>query len=149
MADLGAFDAEVLHPGRTLIEKLLRINNFAGNPASRDGPNGWRRIGRQFYDIWALLGTAEVADFLADKPVVAEVLASCYAVSRAFTPDAPAPEGGFAASPAFRADSSLGTQLRAAHAGAMEGLYYGTDEPPSFDDVLERVHAHAPLLALT
>ena len=28
----------------------------------------------------------------------------------------------------------------------MEGLYYGTHEPPSFSDVLERIHASAALL---
>lgn len=147
-SDLAGFDVAVLHPGRTLVEKLLRINNFAGETAAQDGVHGWPRIGRQFYDVWALLGTQEVLDFLADEPLVSEVLASCYQISQAFTPDLPVPEGGFAASPAFDATSPLASRLRTEHAAAMDGLYYGTDNPPSFDDVLARVQEHQALLAV-
>lgn len=144
--DLVAFDVAVLHPGRTLIEKLLRINNFAVDPIARDGVHGWVRIGRQFYDVWALLGTDEVIKFLNDRRTVAQVLASCFEASRAFTPDLPVPDGGFSASPAFELDGPLASRLRAGHDAAMAGLYYGTDEPPTFTQTLERVHAHAALL---
>jgi hypothetical protein len=144
--DLAGFDVAVLHPGRTLIEKLLRINNFAQAPAAQDGIHGWPRIGRQFYDVWALLGTQEVLDLLTDRPLVTEVLASCLEISQAFTPDLPVPEGGFAASPAFDATSPLVSRLRTEHTAAMEGLYYGTDTPPRFDDVLARVREHQHLL---
>lgn len=145
-SDLKAFDVAVLHPGRTLIEKLLRINNFAGDPAAQEGVHGWPRIGRQFYDVWALLGTQEVTDFLADKPLVADVLASCYEISKTFTPDLPVPAGGFVASPAFDPNGPLTARLRAEHDAAMDGLYYGTNAPPRFEDVLERIHAHRQLL---
>lgn len=145
-SDLAGFEVPVLHPGRTLIEKLLRINNFAGDPAAQDGVHGWPRVGRQFYDVWALLGTPEVLDFLADKPLVTEVLASCYQVSQAFTPDLPVPKGGFAASAAFDAAGPLAERLHTEHDAAMHGLYYGNDNPPSFDDVLARVHEHQDLL---
>jgi len=147
-SDLAAFDVAILHPGRTLIEKLLRINNFASDLIAQEGVHGWPRIGRQFYDVWALLGTDEVIDFLGDRSVVVEVLASCYEISRAFTSDLPVPEGGFAASPAFDAESLLAARLRAQRDAAMDGLYYGSDEPPSFSDVLVRVHASADLLDL-
>lgn len=144
--DLALFDVAILHPGRTLIEKLLRINNFASNPAAQGGVHGWPRIGRQFYDVWALLGTEEVIDFLGDKETVTEVLASCYDISQAFTPDLPVPVGGFAKSPAFDAESPLAPRLRIEHDAATSGLYYGTDEPPTFNEVLERVHVNASLL---
>lgn len=49
--DLDGFEVAVLHPGRTLIEKLLRVNNFASKPGVADSVHGWPRIGRQFYDI--------------------------------------------------------------------------------------------------
>ncbi len=139
-SDLVAFDVAVLHPGRTLIEKLLRINNFASTPATQEGAHGWPRIGRQFYDVWALLGTREVIDLLTDKPLVAAVLTSCFEVSQSFTPDLAVPDGGFAASPAFDLSSKLAGRLRTEHDAAMDGLYYGTDRPPSFDDILARVH---------
>jgi len=146
--DLAAFDVAVLHPGRTLIEKLLRVNNFASDPAAQDGVHGWPRIGRQFYDLWALLGNDEVLEFLTDKSTVTEVLTSCFEISQAFTPDLPVPNGGFAASPAFDAAGPLTVRLRAEHDAAMEGLFYGTDAPPTFDEVLERVRAHSDLLTV-
>jgi len=145
-SDLAAFDVAVLHPGRTLIEKLLRINNFANDPEAPEGVHGWPRVGRQFYDVWALLGTTEVLDFLADRPVVTEVLASCHQISQAFTPDLPIPDGGFAASPGFDAAGPLAERLRTEHDAAMSGLYYGTEDPPSFEDVLDRVHTNRELL---
>lgn len=147
--DLAAFDVAVLHPGRTLIEKLLRINNFVGDPAVHETVHGWPRIGRQFYDVWALLGTAEVLEFLSDRALVADVLASCYEVSQAFKPDLPVPAGGLAASLAFDPNSSLEARLRAEHESAMAGLHYGPGEPPSFAQVLDRVHSHAGLLDLS
>lgn len=146
--DLAVFDVAILHPGRTLIEKLLRINNVASDRVAQAGVHGWPRIGRQFYDVWALLGTDEVIEFLSDRSVVAEVLANCCEVSKAFTPDLPMPVGGFAASPAFDTEGALAAPLRVEHDAAMDGLYYGTDEPPSFDDVLTRVHGYADLLEI-
>ncbi len=146
--DLAEFEVAVLHPGRTLIEKLLRINNFASYLDAQAGVHGWPRIGRQFYDVWALLGTEEVIDFLADRALVAEVLESCYDVSQAFTPDLPVPAGGFAACAAFDPGGTLANRLRAEHESAMAGLYYGTEAPPSFVAVLERVHQNTALLAV-
>jgi hypothetical protein len=55
--DLASFEVRMLHPGRTLIEKLLRMNNFlARTRGGRGEVDGWSRIGRQLYDVWALLG---------------------------------------------------------------------------------------------
>jgi len=145
-SDLAAFEVTVLHPGRTLIEKLLRINNFASDPDAQGGVHGWSRIGRQFYDVWALLGTSEVLTLFGDRTATAEILASCFEVSRAFVPDKPVPPGGFAECAAFDPDGPLATRLRTEHDLAMRDLYYGTDEPPTFDDVLERVQAGRDLL---
>jgi hypothetical protein len=84
--DLASFEVSILHPGRTLIEKLLRVNNFAAVPVADEGAHGWPRIGRQLYDIWALLGADEVLDLLANTTASAAILASCFEVSQAFTP---------------------------------------------------------------
>jgi len=111
------------------------------------GTHGWPRIGRQFYDIWALLRTPEVRSLLQDAPLVAEILTSARAVSeRLGRPDAPTPPGGFAASPALAPDGELADRLRREHDAAMRDLYYGTEPPPTFDDVLEQVHTDALLL---
>jgi Nucleotidyl transferase AbiEii toxin, Type IV TA system len=144
--DLAPFEVSVLHPGRTLIEKLLRVNNFACDPALHESTHGWPRIGRQFYDVWALLGADEVHHLLADAETTSAIVASCFEVSRAFEPDRPIPDGGFAGSPAFEPDGPFTRRLRIEHDAAMRDLYYGTDTPPTFDDVLARVHLHARLL---
>lgn len=132
----------ILHPGRTVIEKLLRINNFAADPDARRGAHGWSRIGRQLYDVWALLGTPEVLELLADRPLAGQILADCYRISAAFRPDEPIPYGGCAASLAFDPTGTLTPRLRTEHELAMRDLYYGTDTAPTFDDVLARVAAH-------
>ncbi len=141
-ADLEPFTVQVLHPGRTLLEKLLRVNNFVLMEDAQREYHGWPRIGRQFYDIWALLGSQEVLTFLADHETVRNVLADCYEVSKSFHSDEPPPNGGFAQSAAFAPKGKLADALRVQHERAMREFYYGFDSSPSFDEVLERVHAH-------
>jgi hypothetical protein len=143
--DLSPFPVTVLHPGRTLIEKLLRVNNFVVDSARHDTPHGLPRIGRQFYDIWALLGHDPVTALLSDKASVAEILLSVFEVSEQFAPDYPVPAGGFAASAAFDADGEFAAGLRREHDAAMATLFYGAS-PPTFDDVLDRVRSCAELL---
>ena len=143
--DLRPFAVTILHPGRTLLEKLLRVNNFVVDPARRDTPHGLPRIGRQFYDIWALLHEPSVTELLADKAQVGAILQSIFEVSEQFSPDHPVPSEGFAASDAFSSDGEFAEGLRRQHDIAMRDLYYGSD-PPTFDDVIERVHACAELL---
>lgn len=144
-SDLAGFDVPALHPGRTLIEKPPH-QQLRRRPR---GPIRSPRVAAHRAPVLRRLGAArnpEVLDFLADKPLVTEGLASCYQISQAFTPDLPAPEGGFAASPAFDASGPLAPRLRTEHDAAMAGLHYGNDAPPGFDDVLARVHEHQDLL---
>ena len=53
-----------------------------------------------------------------------------------------------ASPPALRStpDGPLAGRLRTEHEIAMRDLYYGTNEPPTFDEVLDRVHASRALL---
>jgi hypothetical protein len=48
---LSAFEVTIPHPGRTLIEKLLRVNNYVVDPTRRNGTHGLARIGRQFFNF--------------------------------------------------------------------------------------------------
>lgn len=143
--DLQPFEVTILHPGRTLIEKLLRVNNFVVDPARRNTPHGLPRIGRQFYDIWALLGDASVTDLLADTVIVGEILSSVFEVSENYGGDHPVPGGGFAASEAFNPSGEFADDLRREHDTAMGTLYYGA-EAPTYEDVLDRVHSCSNLL---
>ncbi|MBY0440818.1 MAG: nucleotidyl transferase AbiEii/AbiGii toxin family protein [Mycobacteriaceae bacterium] len=143
--DLTPFEATILHPGRTLIEKLLRVNNFVADPTRRDTGDGLPRIGRQFYDIWALLGEPTVVDLLTDKVLFGDILTSVFEVSKTLNPECPVPGGGFAASAAFDPSGAFAAELRQQHQRAMRGLYYG-QAPPSFDDVLDRIQSSSELL---
>jgi hypothetical protein len=92
-----------------------------------------------------LLDEPSVAELLADKAQVGAILQSIFEVSEQFSPDHSLPSGGFAASAAFSSDSKFAAELRRQHDIAMRDLYYGSD-PPTFDDVIERVHSCAGLL---
>jgi len=144
--DLAAFEVTVLHPGRILIEKLLRVNNFVVDPARRSTTHGLPRIGRQLYDIWALLGEQMVIGLPGDKPQFGEILRSAFEVSEIFTPDWPVPAGGFASSVAFDPAGQFAAELRQEHERAMRDLHYGEVSPPSFDDVPNRIHSNSHVL---
>lgn len=113
---------------------------------ARASEHGWPRIGRQFYDIWALLGDEQTLAFLSDRETAAEILADCYAISEMFQGDRPPPLGGFSHCVAFDPSGPHALRLREHHDSAMRNLYYGTGPGPTFDDVIERVHANAYLL---
>lgn len=145
--DLAPFDVRMLHPGRTLIEKLLRVNNFATDEGRRS--QGWSRIGRQFYDIWALLGDHEVLALLAERNRTVEIVADCTRISESFAPDLPVPTGGFAACPAFDLNWPGSPRLRDEHETTIRELYYGRTPGPTFTDVLDRIREHRELLDFT
>ena len=135
----------MLHPGRTLVEKLLRVNTFASMSPDHHKEHSWTRIGRQYYDIWALLGREDVRGFFARDDLDATIT-DCLAQSVRFGGDLPIPRGGFAASPAFYPRAHVIPRLRVEHANAMRDLYYGPGAGPSFDSVLHRVSEYGILL---
>ncbi|BBY60515.1 hypothetical protein MSAR_36510 [Mycolicibacterium sarraceniae] len=53
--DLRPFDVNILHPGRTLIEKLLRVNNFVGRS---DPAHGSTRASPDWASVLRHLGVA-------------------------------------------------------------------------------------------
>jgi len=144
--DLASFQIQILHPGRTLIEKLLRVNNFALMEDADRNRHGWPRIGRQFYDLWQLLGTGEVIDFLADKNLSSSVLENCFKVSKDFTPDRLPPRGGFANSSIFSESGELFERLSREHETAMKSLYFGKPLDLPLIEVFGRIKANEKLL---
>ena len=148
--DLQPFDVVVLHPGRTLLEKLAHIDATA-RALERDAalvPD--LRIGRHFYDVFQLLGDDRVLDLLANRDEIAEVMTSIGDVTRAHfsggDASEPRPEGGFAASPAFDLRSDVSQRLRAAYDDTMAELYFGRDSPPTWHAICTRVAARSELL---
>lgn len=144
--DLGDFDVAVLHPARTLVEKLALVNELAekcANDLAFDFP---LTQGRHFYDIFMLLGTSLVTDFLDDRETFAGIIKDCERVSNEdFGSTYQRTQGGYASGAAFTSDAEVQEQLARAHESAEE-MYYGSDTYPSFSDVVERARATSHLL---
>lgn len=104
--DLAPFEVLALHPARTLLEKLVHVNELAVRLAADDGLQPDRRSGRHFYDIQELLDDGRVLDLLADRDETLQVIRSIDEITHTYFGGAEGvsvrPDGGFATSPAFR-----------------------------------------------
>ena len=148
--DLAPFEVQVLHPARTLLEKLVHIHGLAVELAADDDRQPPPRSGRHFYDVHQLLGDARVLDLLKDRDQVGEVIANIDDVTqRFFRGDKGVsirPNEGFANSPAFDPATSISTRLRATYDRTMPELYFGKDPLPTWEQVCARVAERASLL---
>ncbi len=153
--DLGAFDdlkpleVAVLHPGRTLLEKLVLIHALAQQLAAGTGGSIDRRSGRHFYDVYQLLGDRQVLDLLSDRDQTEQVMRSVEEINRAFFGGdgiEVRPAGGFGTCPAFDSTSDISTQLRAAYESTMPELYFGAGRLPTWEEICGRVTEQQALL---
>ncbi len=149
--DLEPFDLVVLHPGRTLLEKLAGIHAEAMRIGADPGVAANPRVGRHFYDIHELLADGRVLEFLANRRQVESVMEEIAEVTEAHfaKTDEPVevrPEGGFAQSPAFRLDSDVSDRLRATYEQSMPTLYFGSNPLPSWGAIADRISLHGELL---
>jgi hypothetical protein len=147
--DLEPFQVTVLHPGRTLLEKLVHIHSLAQRLACHAGEPARPRDGRHFYDVFQLLGDARVLDLLGDQGQTGQVLDSIEQISRTYFGRGAGdirPPGGFATSAAFDSGSGISRRLRVAYEAGMPELYFGTDPLPTWDDICRRINAAGELL---
>lgn len=145
--DLAQFEVPVLHPGRTLVEKLLLVHTAVTRSVT-DAPSLLRyRASRHYYDIHCLLGHEESCEMLADRQQFEVILADAAAISTMhFGGVEPRPEGGFATSRAFHAGDALHAAIVAQYVDTMDAYYFGSGPYPSFDAVCKRVEEHRDLL---
>lgn len=148
--DLGPFEVTVLHPGRTLLEKLVLVHSISQKLAN-EGPTAVRpRDGRHFYDIYQLLADRSVLELLNDRGQVQQVLDSvAEVIGEHFPSDQGAelrPAAGFGACPAFDAGSAVSHRLRDVYEAAMPELYFGATPLPSWDAICARVTEASALL---
>jgi hypothetical protein len=149
--DLEPFELVVLHPGRTLLEKLAGIHAEAMRIGSNPELAANRRVGRHFYDIHELLADARVLDFLADRNQVEQIIDEVAEITAAHfaktgQPFEVRPEDGFAQSPAFALESDISQRLRGAYEETMPQLYFGTGSLPSWEAIVGRVVQQGELL---
>lgn len=148
--DLVPFEVQVLHPARTLLEKLVHVHGLAVELTADDELRPPPRSGRHFYDVYRLLGDPRVLELLQDRAQVNEVIASIDEITQRFFGGADGvsvrPNDGFATSPAFDQATSVSARLHTMYDTTMPELYFGHDPLPTWEQVCARVAERAVLL---
>jgi hypothetical protein len=148
--DLAPFEVAVLHPGRTLLEKLGHIHGLAVELAADEDRLPPPRCGRHFYDVHQLLGDERVLELLQGRNQMLEVIASIDEVTQKYFGGmegvSARPDDGFAGSSAFDPTTSTSTRLRTVYETTMPELYFGHAPLPTWDQICARVAEHASLL---
>lgn len=146
-ADLVEFSVDVVHPARTLWEKVALLHTEASNETWRDR-NASRYV-RHYGDVGALLGLADVREMLADSDTRMAMDAEVRETSAVHFGDVPvAPDGGYAFSPAFRLTDDYAAHL-ATHFDATIDLLWAPTSRPTLVSVLDAVDASSHLLDTT
>ncbi len=149
-ADLEPFEVTALHPGRTLLEKLVLIHALAQRLSVEPATTIDRRSGRHFYDVYQLLGDQRVLDLLSDRAQTEEVLSSIAEINREYFGNGDdievRPPEGFGYCPAFNSSSHVSVQLRATYEATMPALYFGSDTLPDWVAICRRVAEQRDLL---
>lgn len=142
--ELNPVHVDVIAPVRTLAEKLALLHH-AGVQATRTSTQALQRAGRHFFDVYQLLGSADVISALSAPGQAMEVLAADVdAKSAEFSWDhTPRPHDGYAASPVF---DSAGPVHDVAAEGYARALSLIWGERPAFGQVLARIAGAASLL---
>lgn len=148
--DLARFEVPVLHPARTLLEKLVHVHELALRLAGDEDLEPEPRSGRHFYDVHELLGDEHVLGLLEDRDQTFDVIGSIDEITQRFfggTEGVSArPDGGFATSPAFDPATSASARCRAAYEATMPELYFGRDPLPTWEAIYARIADCAELL---
>jgi hypothetical protein len=148
--DLEPFETVVLHPGRTLLEKLMHIHAVTQSLAADSSRRPDPRSGRHFYDVFQLLGDDRVLNLLRDREQVELVIQSIEETTREHfsgsTDTEIRPNGGFAACSAFDPGTDESRRLRSAYEATMPELHYGTDPIPTWVAICGRVAEQRDLL---
>jgi hypothetical protein len=142
--DLEPFHLAVLHPGRTLLEKLVLVHIEAQRLSLDPDRAPDQRIGRHFYDIHELLGDRNVQELIHDQTQVEEILKEIGDITRLYfiNPEEEletSPPGGFMTSPGFQPGSEVSERLRSAYEETMPRFYFGADPLPDWDAISDRV----------
>lgn len=147
--DLQPITVPVLHPGRTLLEKLAVVHTNLGSDPTEDS---CRAYARHYYDIHQLLNDRRVLALLENRDEARRITASIQEVTNKHFITGPwqetknfqiRPEGGWAASHAFDTGN---TMLSDAYARMMEEFYFGAAPGPDFASVCSRIQEVAKLL---
>jgi len=142
--DLRSFEVRVLHPARTLWEKVVLVHDDVASGAWRRHADP-TRFARHYGDIGALLGLADVRLMLGDPAMRRAIDTDVRSVSgRWYGKPAPCPKGGYADSPAFNPVGEFEMFMTSSFNEAVERLW-GPGRRPTLEGVLATVAASRTL----
>lgn len=139
-SDLAPFEVPVLHPGRTLVEKLLHVHGVALRLSEDVTFMPAPAFGRHIYDIYKLLGDERVLEFLDDRDRFSQIVSEAVLVaSEHFHSGEARPPDGFASSPAFAINPPGGVDRALVNAA---GLAFPGEPWPTLERVRARVNRY-------
>lgn len=148
--DLTMFSVRVLHPARTLLEKLDHILRLSDELDSDPEMRPPLRAARHFYDVFQLLDLEQVHVMLTDSSQIMKIIDSIDDVDRRFfgrSNDEPTQASrSFADCSAFQPDTTSSARLEESYELTMPELYFGNDPLPTWSDICARVTEHEALL---
>jgi predicted nucleotidyltransferase component of viral defense system len=149
LPDGQAFRCEVLHPARTLVEKLLAVHSLAEKLSSDYEAEVPTRFARHFYDIHQLCDPEGPAlTYLVKNGKYQEILRDSIQVSeRWFTGGVPVvlPQNGLCESPVF-VDAELQERVSRAFYKACDELCFPNAVRPTWEEVIARVSSAQRIL---
>jgi len=147
-ADLSDFDVPVMHPARTLWEKVSLVHSDVASGAWREHRDP-SRFARHYGDIGALLNVSIVQEALSDPEIRRSLDIEVREISKKHFREVPAvPGGGYAASPAFRPDGEY-SEFLTEHFDLAVKILWPPSSRPTLDGVLDMVAESSHLLDLS
>lgn len=141
-----AFDVTVLHPGRTLIEKLFAVAEIGDVLLADAQASVPSTKARHFYDIHALLGDGSpVWETLRSSADVTAIVRDCEEVSARWFGSSTIMTGSLADAGVFT-DPSIRDRLAETFDETCSALCYPGASVPSWDEVCARVASSADRL---
>ena len=138
--DLAAFEIDVLHPARTMVEKLFAVDSMGQRLARNPELRLPDTAARHFYDLYFLWDEerSPALGWLQEADNHEAVIADCLQISRRwFSAEAGVPDGGFAHSVAFT-DEGLASRLRPPYERMMAAVCYPRAPRPTLEEVRSR-----------
>jgi Nucleotidyl transferase AbiEii toxin, Type IV TA system len=144
--EFESFGVKVLHPSRTLVEKLGVVRNLGQKIREGGEIKSTNPAGRHFYDIFQLLAEDGVAvQHLHSDGDFTTILRDCEEITRRFFGSAPVLEESFADVDTF-SDDSIWSTLQPVYEQAKSTLLYNPSTAPDWDAIRERVRDNRKLL---
>lgn len=142
--DLTPFDLDVLHPARTMVEKLFAVDAIGAKLLADPLRKLSDTEARHFYDLYFLWDEekSQALSWLSEGSNHDDVVTECLEVSARWYNGSVVPDGGFANSACF-VNPDLTQRLEDGYRRMLEAVCYPLAARPSFEDVCRRARGLA------